>query len=868
MTTRLHLTCLLTLMATLSAPAHAGGVWPLLPDDGAAGDGFGSAVALHGSDALVGAFRHDGTGPDSGAAYLFDARSGEQTAKLLPDGGSARDFFGHAVALSGELALVGAHGVDGAGAQSGAAYLFDASTGVQLAKLSPRDGAPGDHFGWSVALHGTVAVVGAPRDDTAGANAGAVYVFNTTTGSELFKLTASDGAAGDEFGQSVALGDTYLVAGAHKSDHAGLDSGSAYVFDVGTGAELTTLQPEGGGSDGFGFSAAVHGSKALIGTFSSGAMPVVDGAASLFDLVTGELLTAYAPDSVSSDDTFGYSVALNCAHAVVGAYSPSTVVGGSSFGSVYVFDTGSGGTAARLFQPAPKPDDLFGASVAISSLGVISGSPRESPGGTSDGVTYVFPTDPHLVEIDVGSGAVDELLSPSSFDEQQFGKAVAADGPLAVVGAPGENEAYVIDLDSGAVLHALNQGALASGRFGEAVAIDGERVVVGDPLAKQAFLFDALTGDLLLVLEPEGGPVSQPGTSVAIDGDRILIADPFVDAGFMEVGFAYLFDATTGAQIARLESANPHDYAVFGFAVALEGGRAFVGAPSIASPFKPGVVHVFDAGVGTPLGTWQASTLAVTDGFGRSLAVNGDLAVVGAQDSPLAVGPPAVSVFDVASGELQATLTPFFVGSSSGFGANVAMSGSHALISAPSASQVLVYDLDGLQEVARFEQDDEDLTIKSLAISGSTGLLGLGDLLGFFGDPGAVLRMELAVSKWTDLCDGLPGVAGVPTLHGDGTLKVGTTATVTLSQGAALAPAFLVLGADVWGKPLRGGILVPSPELVIGGLATDALGELELQAVVPSELPPASSFYLQCWIADAAASQAFSASNGLAGTTD
>jgi outer membrane protein assembly factor BamB len=868
MTTRLYLTCLLILVATLSAPARAGGIWPLLPDDGAAGDGFGSAVALHGSNALIGAFRHDGTGPDSGAAYLFDARSGEQTAKLLPDDGSARDFFGRAVALSGDLALVGAHGVDGAGAQSGAAYLFDASTGIQLAKLSPQDGAPGDHFGWSVALHGTVAVVGAPRHDTVGANAGAVYVFDTTTGSELFKLSASDGAAGDEFGQSVALGDSFLVVGAHESDHAGVDSGSAYVFDVETGAELATLQPEGAGSGGFGFSAAVHGSKALIGTYSPGAMPTVDGAASLFDLTTGDLLAAYAPDSVSPDGTFGYSVSLNCAHAVVGAYSPSTVVGGSSFGSVYVFDTGSGGTTARLFQPAPGPDDLFGASVAISSLGVISGSPRESTGGTSDGVTYVFPSHPHLVEIDVGAVSIGEWLSPSSGDEQQFGKAVAADGPLAVVGAPGENEAYVIDLDSGAVLRGLNQGTLASTRFGEAVAIDGERVVVGDPLAKKAYLFDALTGDLLQVLEPEGGPLSHPGTSVAIDGDRVLVGDPFVDSAFMEAGSAYLFDATTGAQLARLESAAPHDYAVFGFAVALEGGRAFVGAPSIAASFKPGAVHVFDAGVGAPLGTWQASTLAISDGFGRSLAVSGDLALVGAQDSPLAVSPLSAYVFDVASGELQETLTPFFGGGSSGFGASVAVGSSHALISAPSASQVLVYDLDGMQEVARVDQGDEGLTIKSLAISGSTGLVGLGDLLGFFGDPGAVLRVGLAVSKWTDLCDGLPGVAGVPSLQGDGPLKVGTIVTLALSEGAPFAPAFLALGAEVLGEPLRGGILVPSPELVIGGLATDALGELELLGVVPSELPPASSFYLQCWIADAAAPQAFSASNGLAGTTD
>ena len=73
-------------------------------------------------------------------------------------------------------------------------------------KLTASDAAGGDEFGFSVALSGTTTIVGANRDDDAGFNSGSAYVFDTTTGSQLFKLTALDASAGDFFGQSVAVG--------------------------------------------------------------------------------------------------------------------------------------------------------------------------------------------------------------------------------------------------------------------------------------------------------------------------------------------------------------------------------------------------------------------------------------------------------------------------------------------------------------------------------------------------------------------------------------------------------------------------------------------------------------------------------------
>ncbi|MCZ6850066.1 MAG: FG-GAP repeat protein, partial [Planctomycetota bacterium] len=157
----------------------------LLPDDGAANDHFGSSVAISGATAIVGTFHDDDNGPDSGSAYLFDTAMGRQIAKLLPDDGAAEDHFGISVAISGATAIVGAYHTDDNGNWSGSAYLFDTTTGAQIAKLLANDGAAGDFFGWSVAISGATAIVGALGDDDNGSGSGSAYLFDATTGEQI-----------------------------------------------------------------------------------------------------------------------------------------------------------------------------------------------------------------------------------------------------------------------------------------------------------------------------------------------------------------------------------------------------------------------------------------------------------------------------------------------------------------------------------------------------------------------------------------------------------------------------------------------------------------------------------------------------------
>ena len=156
-----------------------------------------------------------------------------QGAKLAASN-SFSEYFGYSIAVDGDTAVVGAYGDDSG---EGAAYVLTRQSGAwgQVAKLTASDADVGDDFGWSVAVDGDTVVVGAYRDDDKGVNSGSAYVFTKPdTGwastSMAAKLTASDGAPYDYFGYWVAVDGDTVVVGAYRDDDNGDDSGSAYVF--------------------------------------------------------------------------------------------------------------------------------------------------------------------------------------------------------------------------------------------------------------------------------------------------------------------------------------------------------------------------------------------------------------------------------------------------------------------------------------------------------------------------------------------------------------------------------------------------------------------------------------------------------------
>ena len=311
-------------------------LFKLTASDRAPVDRFGSSVSLTGDRALIGAGLDDNVSTDDGSAYLFDVKTGKQLMKLSASDAAYGDHFG-SVAISGTTALIGANGDDDSAINSGSAYLFNVSTGQQLLKLHALDAAEADYFGSPVALSGNIGLISAINDQSAGYGTGAAYVFDITTGVQRSKLTAPDAAADDHLGFSIAIRGDKALLSAPLDDDKGENSGSVYLFDLTTGKQLLKLTAnDGAAGDFFGYSVAMNDKMALVGA------PLEDdggdgaGAAYLFDLTTGKQLAKLVAPDIQAGDRFGQTVALNDSSALIGAFMDSN----HSFiwsGSAYVF---------------------------------------------------------------------------------------------------------------------------------------------------------------------------------------------------------------------------------------------------------------------------------------------------------------------------------------------------------------------------------------------------------------------------------------------------------------------------------------------------------------------------------------------------
>ncbi|HEY7376709.1 MAG TPA: hypothetical protein VIF57_31410 [Polyangia bacterium] len=678
----------------------------LAPAGAARNDHAGWSVALSadGSRALIGAPDDDTTGGvDAGSAHVF-ARTGStwtEEATLLAAGGAASDSFGYAVALSadGSRALVGAPNDDTATAnQVGSARVFvrTGTTWTEETALLAADGAPGDNLGWSVALSadGTRAVAGAPGDDVAAAgNAGTARVFlrTGTTWAPEIALFASDAAANDNLGRSVALSadGTRVFAGAYLDDNpspAVTDIGSVRVF-LRTGTawseEATLMASDGAQGDGFGAALVVSadGSRALIGASSDDTAAGANAGSARVFLRTGATWTEEATlldAAASADDAFGWAVALSAdgSRAVAGAYTDD-VYTETNMGSAHTFvRTGTSWAAeATLLASGGSVSDNFGSGVALSadaSRALVGSMGAASAAG---GLARVF--------LRTGSTWAEEavLICPTG-TSSAFGAAGAltSDASRAVVGAysttvntAGSARVYLRTDSSWALETTLFGNPISStDQFGASVAVtgDGGRAIVGAPGPSsgstitgraEVFLRTDTTWTRETTLPASAAATGdQIGISVALaaDGSRALVGAAGDDtAGGTDAGSAHVFlrtGATWTEETVLLAAAGAMNDR-FGTAVALsaDGSVALVGAPGdVTFPAgDSGSVRVFSRS-GT---TWtEEATLlpaagASGDQFGiaLSLSADGTRALIGARmdDTPAGVDTGSARLF-------------------------------------------------------------------------------------------------------------------------------------------------------------------------------------------------------------------------------
>ncbi len=380
--------------------------------------------------------------------------------------------------------------------------LLPCTASAQDAKLTASDGARSDLFGQTaldLSDGGDYAIVGAWQHDHPTFLSGSAYVFarNGDTWGEQVELTAFDAAAGDQFGEAVALsGDgQYALVGAPGNDDTFFLSGNAYVF-VRSGSawslQDTLYASDPGDNDRFGKAVALNadGTVALIGAWLDGGPGNSTGSAYIFTR-SGSTWTEEAKltaNDGADGDWFGSAVALSADGqlALIGAQSDD-----AGAGSAYVFDR-SGSTwsqQAKLTASDAAGGDLFGRSVGISDDGqhAVIGAYLDDASGTEDGSAYVF----------VRSGTTwseqAKLTASDAANNDQFGYSVAisGDGTMALVGANAEDAggsdagaAYVFRR-SGSVWSEVNKlnasDAAQNDFFGRTVSLnmDGTYALVG-----------------------------------------------------------------------------------------------------------------------------------------------------------------------------------------------------------------------------------------------------------------------------------------------------------------------------------------------------------------------------------------------------
>ncbi len=369
--------------------------------DGAALDEFGYSVAIDGTTALVGTpFATVNGNSGQGAAYVFSDSNGTwmQTAKLTANDGAVDGNFGVSAVVVGSTAVIGALGATINGVPTGAAYVFSEGNGnwTQKAELTASDGAANDRFGVAVALNGTTIFVGAWAASVNGNPAqGAAYVFSESGGSwsQMAKLTASDGAANNHFGVSIVVSGTTSIISAPLATVNGVyQQGAAYVFDESNGTWSQTAKltaSDGAMEDEFGNRVALDGTTIIVGApFAAVEGNSAQGAAYVFTESGGtwsqtQKLTA---SDGAAGDQFGYSVALDGTTALVGA-AAATVNGNSFQGAAYVFDESDGGWSQinKLVASDGAAGNRFGTSLALAGttafvgafFAVVNGNPTQ-----------------------------------------------------------------------------------------------------------------------------------------------------------------------------------------------------------------------------------------------------------------------------------------------------------------------------------------------------------------------------------------------------------------------------------------------------------------------------------------------------------
>ena len=316
----------------------------LKPSDGAADKIFGGAVSLDGDYAAISSIESLQNTMYAGSVYIFH-RNGEtwtQTAKITPQIGLP-ESFGASISLQGDRLLIGEYAdSDISGIMAGVAYIYQrtGTNWIETARLLPADLALWDYFGTAVTLHDNYAMIGAPFEDGHGTSSGVVYVFQENGGSwtEVAKLTASDASQNSLFGNCIDLSDNYAIIASVRSNN---EQGAAYIFEKRGDSWIETekLIPSDGWTAGqyFGSDVSITEQYAIVGAPSTFAVEGDIEAAYIFKRNNSNWteIEKITNSLTNYRENFGNAVVCRNNTFIVGAPG---FYGNNSPGKVYIFE--------------------------------------------------------------------------------------------------------------------------------------------------------------------------------------------------------------------------------------------------------------------------------------------------------------------------------------------------------------------------------------------------------------------------------------------------------------------------------------------------------------------------------------------------
>jgi hypothetical protein len=684
----------------------------LVPSDGAANDYFGYAVSVSGDYAIVGAYLDDNPNTNQGSAYIYKRYDSHwiQETKISHDVDSdTSDQFGYAVSIFGNKTLVGAIYDDDRGTGSGSAYIYirNGANWLQESKLTASDGAASDFFGAAVSLSNNYALIGAYNDDDNGSNSGAAFIFkyDGVTWAQEAKLTASDGAANDQFGRSVSLYGDYAIISAHLNDDNGTDSGSAYIFkrDGTTWSEQAKLTAsDAAAGDYFGDHVSISDDLAIVGARYHDDTASNSGAAYLFQRngTTWSEIQKYTAYDAEASDYFGTAVALDNGYAVCGSYQEDTMATNAGAAYVYPVDL-----KARLSRIEDQMVTHATASNPIPITIVNANSGDITITVTSTNVTLLSNSN-----INIGGSGSHTLTTSSTASDplyltllmapeiNEYGQSTI---DLIVTDANGltDHKSFVYDVMLPSQKIAASDGA-DNDDFGYAVAISGNYAVVGarydDDSASNsgaAFIYQKTASGWIektKLLPFDGADSDYFGYAVSISGDHAIIGAHYDDDINTNSGSAYIFSrkGDQWIQSAKLVSTDSLASDYFGNAVSISGNYAIIGANYDDHSYSnQGSAYIYKKTGNSWLLEQKlyASDAAASDYFGRSVFISGDYAIVGAQyddDNGTNSGSAYIFKRDGTNWTQQEKLLPSDGAENDYFGFSVSISNDYAIIGA------------------------------------------------------------------------------------------------------------------------------------------------------------------------------------------